>query len=84
MFGGFEALRRVGCQCLLQVVLQPFRQVGAIARGVDRLAEARALEGLHFAVGVMPGQQVIQRHTHGIQVLAWAGRLALECFRGNV
>ncbi|MNH36804.1 hypothetical protein D3C79_976340 [compost metagenome] len=59
VFGGFEALRRVRGHGLLQVVLQPFRQVGAIARGIDRLAKARALESFDLAIGVMPGQQVV-------------------------
>ncbi|MCY1428910.1 hypothetical protein D9M71_448090 [compost metagenome] len=32
----------------------------------------------------MSGQQVVQGHAHCIQVLTRAGRVAIECFRGDV
>ncbi|MNG00906.1 hypothetical protein D3C84_838640 [compost metagenome] len=83
MLGGFKALLWIGHQRLGEVVFEPFRQVWAITCGAARLGEARALESLDFAIGVVAGEQVEQCHANAVQVLLGAGRRAFEGFGGN-
>ena len=49
-------------------MVKPGRKVRPIPRRRYRLAEARRLKRLDFAVGIAPGQRAVQRHTGSIQI----------------
>ena len=42
------------------------------------------LEGFDFAMGIVSGEQVIERHARGVEILLGAGRRTGEGFGGNI
>src|SRR5690606_39087206 len=82
--GSLEAMRRIGGHRAVHYLIEPDRQIRAVAAGRGRLAETRMLEGFDLATGIVASEELIERHAGGVEILLRAGRAAGEGLRGDV
>jgi hypothetical protein len=80
-FGSFEALRGIPGDGLEHDVFEPAGDVRAIARRGHRFSEFRMLERLDLTVGILAGQQMVERDAGGVEVVRRADLVAGEQFR---
>ena len=79
-----EALPGVAGQGAAEAFVEPGGQVRAVAAGGRRRAEARVLEGLDLAEGVVPGEQLIEGDARPVDILLRGRLCPVEGLGGDV